>query len=772
MKGLVVSERVRKGGGDQEKMKSKSTNPANAEKNITNSSESSKTSRLPKLLRPSAIKSSIGAPNCRKDQLQVTLNSLNTNVKGKSIKLSNRNGPLILSPINPVKPTKTAVTGSDVNLKMPAIKKNSAMIPSPKENIQKATCSSNLKDSKIAKPLELNPGGTESTGTSVMKVCPATYCSLNCRKREPKHFLSARRKGMVENKKSIRQKGLASHQQMDLKNAGKEKIKNIVSRKAPSAKIIAKRKEEICNNSSVEIFAEPKEPTFESESSSYEPSIHEELERELSEILKRLSSLESDAESSEEAEVFGGKIDKSGMPEIYSVASFGDDVDESTEICAEEIDAFMNFLRRTDYDPQAEASEENCSCLLSEDYEEWSSECFVVNGQDSKDEELAKRTQNRPAAEVIELKYEHETWPSPGNKNDGASCTVDNGPPCYLGIKSEDDIGLKYEAVASEGSTLKLDCRSFIYEEEKEEKEKEIVAAEEEKLSELYAIYSCNYEIDSSNKEGLLVVPKIADIVRTAEMCGAVTTEGCAPECDVGRSEDDEELYKSYGHSTRNDEASLTDDIQPHRIEKSVEDVQILEEYALLEHENDAGTDFNCKPHEEAEPECVSTSSRCLTLKHFHVEGQQNLAADIESHYNLELGAVINKEYQNDEGEDSISMNSTMVPTSQKEFSKNDQKLTVADHNPARKITEKDLQEEKEGIRRFKPRAPRFLPTKHDPEAEMVNLRYVIMEERKEAAEWMIDHALQQVVTKLAPARKKKVALLVEAFETVRAQVE
>ncbi|KAK9912924.1 hypothetical protein M0R45_036757 [Rubus argutus] len=42
-----------------------------------------------------------------------------------------------------------------------------------------------------------------------------------------------------------------------------------------------------------------------------------------------------------------------------------------------------------------------------------------------------------------------------------------------------------------------------------------------------------------------------------------------------------------------------------------------------------------------------------------------------------------------------------------------------------------------------------------------------MMDEKKNAEEWMLDFAIQQAVTKLAPARKKKVALLVEAFEKV-----
>jgi hypothetical protein len=42
-----------------------------------------------------------------------------------------------------------------------------------------------------------------------------------------------------------------------------------------------------------------------------------------------------------------------------------------------------------------------------------------------------------------------------------------------------------------------------------------------------------------------------------------------------------------------------------------------------------------------------------------------------------------------------------------------------------------------------------------------------MMDDRKNSEEWMLDYALRQAVTKLAPARKRKVALLVEAFEKV-----
>ena len=72
-----------------------------------------------------------------------------------------------------------------------------------------------------------------------------------------------------------------------------------------------------------------------------------------------------------------------------------------------------------------------------------------------------------------------------------------------------------------------------------------------------------------------------------------------------------------------------------------------------------------------------------------------------------------------------------------------------------------------ENVRKFTPRGPRFLPLEADPEAEKVNLKHQDVDERKSAEEWMLDYALQQAVAKLTPARKRKVKLLVEAFETV-----
>ncbi|TVU09840.1 hypothetical protein EJB05_43337, partial [Eragrostis curvula] len=70
-------------------------------------------------------------------------------------------------------------------------------------------------------------------------------------------------------------------------------------------------------------------------------------------------------------------------------------------------------------------------------------------------------------------------------------------------------------------------------------------------------------------------------------------------------------------------------------------------------------------------------------------------------------------------------------------------------------------------MRPFKPKAPNFLPVETGPEAEKVDLRHQAVSDRRGAEEWMVDYALRKAVKKLARAQKRKVEMLVQAFETV-----
>ncbi|KAK3223818.1 hypothetical protein Dsin_010843 [Dipteronia sinensis] len=81
-------------------------------------------------------------------------------------------------------------------------------------NAQRSTCSSTLKDTKFPAYLSLSPGATEAEGTSTMKVCPYTYCSLNGHHHTPlpplKCFLSARRR-MLKTQKGMKLEALSPH---------------------------------------------------------------------------------------------------------------------------------------------------------------------------------------------------------------------------------------------------------------------------------------------------------------------------------------------------------------------------------------------------------------------------------------------------------------------------------------------------------------------------------------------------------------------------------
>ncbi|XP_060182681.1 calmodulin binding protein PICBP-like isoform X1 [Lycium barbarum] len=72
-----------------------------------------------------------------------------------------------------------------------------------------------------------------------------------------------------------------------------------------------------------------------------------------------------------------------------------------------------------------------------------------------------------------------------------------------------------------------------------------------------------------------------------------------------------------------------------------------------------------------------------------------------------------------------------------------------------------------EKARKFNPRTPQLLPLTPDQEPEKVDLRHQMTDEKKKAEKWMLDYAMQNIVTTLTPARKKRVAMLVEAFEAV-----
>ncbi|XP_073043148.1 uncharacterized protein [Primulina eburnea] len=114
--------------------------------------------------------------------------------------------------------------------------------------------------------------------------------------------------------------------------------------------------------------------------------------------------------------------------------------------------------------------------------------------------------------------------------------------------------------------------------------------------------------------------------------------------------------------------------------------------------------------------------------------------------------------------EDSFSVK--MVKT-KSTISKSDKKAPKHWSNLKKWILLQRFIRELEKVRKFNPKKPLPLPLSPVAEAEKVNLRPLALDEKKRGEEWMLDYAIRQAVNQLAPTQKRKVALLVKAFETV-----
>ncbi|CAI9782825.1 unnamed protein product [Fraxinus pennsylvanica] len=146
---------------------------------------------------------------------------------------------------------------------------------------------------------------------------------------------------------------------------------------------------------------------------------------------------------------------------------------------------------------------------------------------------------------------------------------------------------------------------------------------------------------------------------------------------------------------------------------------------------------------------CVQESSR----EYEPDKGEGNAPADLK-----EVGVA-----------DTDISGQKMVHTDKKFGSKSQKKAPKHWSNLKKWILLQRFIKELEKLRKFNPGSPspQHLPLKPEPDSEKVNLRPQTVDERKKAEEWMLDYALRQAVSQLAPTQKRKVSLLVKAFETV-----
>lgn len=518
---------------------------------------------------------------------------------------------------------------------------------------QGVTCSSTQKDTKFPKYLTLSPGATEAEGTSAMRICPYTYCSLNGHHHTPlpplNCFVSSRRRAM---------KAQRSH------GSGAEERTLFGMSKSMEA--------DGGRDFLTEIYAETKDKDTYSQESFPEGEEESEVQQEIDLPI-------SVSEEALPVESFQGKYDC----EVECHENIGEGESESLNIewdgdcyLTSELDGAEEHLTGKEDVPETEKPEV-CSDIL------------LIHWKNASDEKVQQgENEASPEAEL----------PGDQVQEISDSCQVSD---C-----------LSYNQYSSS---------------EEDELEEEISDAEE----------------SAKQAESIGIDPVLHKPLHnqgSASTCFSLEQEleifSNQPRCLCQVQEDtavDEVREDVADLGPRRETQDLLSDEQQHQIKN----VNKIQNFQILDEANEEKIKLIAAPED---------SGVEVDQKEVEINAQSSVTeALLESH----------------------------DPTSEKSKSK----YTPAERNSQRdsdpsnisigKNRRKSMSEEEEDPRRFNPRDPNYLPIAPKPEAEKVDLRHQQMDDRRNSDEWMIDHALRQAVTRLAPARKRKVALLVEAFEKV-----
>ncbi|XP_015085143.1 uncharacterized protein LOC107028549 [Solanum pennellii] len=634
----------------------------------------------------------------RKEQSQVSSRSPQTYSQSCSRKNSSNSKLGSASSVN--KPIRSLLARTP-SFKPTRVSSCSPIVMYDDFQVERATCSSTLKEVKFPSYLELSPGGTESDGTSVFKVCPYTYCSLNGHHHPPlpplKSFLSARRR--------------------TLKNQRSFKLGCVSPRRANHRGL----------------------------------SLSDNVQKQIESTTEKVAPLTNEDEKEFFVEIYSNEKEETNSVDDYYIidSSVTDHVPsgEGTEVAADDTEDNLDQKR------EALCPNEGASDMVQEEV-------------DFKSLSMHTEIEIEPTAEELESEASDMDWDVEKyyaySEDETGSISDDIDPITFV-----DD------SVISEEFTGKSSNPELLSEKTLEEFfDKESI------------ISGTSYACDDSESICLHTEFDIDECVEVSEDTTLISL-------DVNfilDGKDSETATMDYQAAVKAEETfCLEDEIStPH--EESVtpqdDDAAALTGYQELNvwylHEV---LDETCKDNEKhldenivVKMEETETKTDCCEQgsENSHGDNAQQLVvveADIKDESD--------KSHQAEDGSENASgveADQTGEACVEKQNQIKDNK-THAKYDSSEEMSEryKNLRgiarrndsKEPEESRDFNPRPPNFLPLEPDPDAEKVDLKHQMIDDRKNAEDWMLDFALRRAVDKLAPARKRKVALLVEAFETV-----
>lgn len=675
------------------------------------------------------IRASDGSPNYMKP-------TSSSDAKKELFLVSLRNSKANSKPssVSGKKPAKT-LTKSSPSLKLvrtltktPSFKKSSRVALCADMNAQRATCSSTLKDSKFPPYLMLNPGATESEGTSVMKVCPYTFCSLNGHRHAPlpplKSFLSARRR-MLKTQRSVKLEALSPRR-----------------------------------------LKVPCEPTKESETGrDFFIEIYAKKNGDEEDIKSTVEDNCLVAHGDDDAkQVIASLSDGSPKSEIDSEEDFGkyhDDV-------AIEAQANGSFLQ----EQEAEYADEKHLPI-------WSGEDISIGSYCSENsyegEHLGINGMDGSNSEATDMEWEHEEDDVDSSvltkENDSKVESLSESSHDVSEMWLEDIISIYYEDVLADevsqesnpkennhGIACGLELTNESLEAQEPSKSYNVSFEHPYLTEEVFEILTDAEENSGENETFLDATVFSSNFTEKAleeswekndlPEAGNLNITSVEPEKD-------EMVPNETTLDGGQENMSLQEDCMSSSLADQISDVY---EQNQVEIEDDVAVN-----HSTPEEELLTPETQEKIDADYNKQIVENYVSDFSQDCCEAAMVDTSQGQKNSEAceVDEINEDESL----ERSTSIGEEKSTSKNWKEANR--RKRLVQDEEEMRKFNPREPNFLPLVPDPEAEKVDLKHQMMDERKNAEEWMLDYALRRTVTKLAPARKRKVALLVEAFESV-----
>ncbi|KAF3437461.1 hypothetical protein FNV43_RR20214 [Rhamnella rubrinervis] len=726
---------------------------------------------------------STSCSDARKEQSQVSHRNSQVVSDSKSPSRRSLNSKLVSGSNN--KPAKTLTKSSSLKLvrtltKSPSFKparasakKSSRVALCADMDAQSATCSSTLKDSKFPSYLTLNPGGTEAEGTSVMKVCPYTYCSLNGHHHTPlpplKCFLSARRRSM-KTQKIMKLQALSPRKTKPC-GEGMKEIGNM--------KLIFDEKpaqEEVGTDIFIEIYAKSKE---DGNGETGEKLAGDEKKIDFCEVdgykcISNGGGEEATVENYPAEEALTGGSPKSEIDSEESLDQYSDIAQTDGEITEsfpeEQIIDFEKFANVEMVDSGSEATDM-----------EWEEVQF--SDAELEDEVNNSSTMDDKSESTVGYSSENES----SDLHEGSVVMQgDTGSNCTGVIQA---YGVMEETCEEESSCIEEEFVNGYTEQDGMHQNLEIEESWEVPGSLIYDQLSCSEDVSeelSSTEEGqaetdLVHILNASTSVEEPNQEDEAEERNRVPEAENVHLE----MSPQLGCTATNFTIEVADETS--NIKIVVDDNENLPMTDSIN--SDQGTDDGTVDSEiqdhPSDGKNNNTQNQSLAEKNQGGAKKSSVTRSIVSEEQTDIRlnpsgletsndvSVVEEELGR--GSDREEMSLTVNNTTDSELKRNfvyakrnkEQELSNNSSNRKWTIKNKKLIEDCEEERGFNPREPNYLPLVPDPEGEKVDLKHQMMDERKNSEEWMIDYALQQTVTKLAPARKRKVALLVEAFEAV-----